>query len=293
MIFLVDLGETYKQLTDSILTQKACVYMKCQKCQKEVFLPFKCPYCGEYFCSEHRLPENHDCPRIEQAHMPKEETQPIIVQKQRPYEYTISYAPTQPKSGKIHFSTKEIKHLAVAALLVISVGLSLGLFSDSAYTDYVMLATFTAILTASFFLHEIAHKIVAQREGLWAEFRLTLIGAVLTLISVITPIFKIISPGAVMVAGPADVKSMGKTSIAGPMTNIVLSTVFLVGTFLFPQQTAILGLAAFFNAWIAVFNLIPLGILDGFKIFQWNKKNWVLAFTTSLVLTLISYELIL
>jgi len=264
--------------------------MKCQKCQKEVFLPFKCPYCGDYFCSEHRLPENHECPRIEQARTPKEPIQPILVQKQRPYEYTISYASTQLKRGKIHFSGKEIKHLAIAALLVIGVGLSLGLFSNPSYIDYVMLATFTIILTASFFLHEMAHKIVAQREGLWAEFRLILISAMLTLISILSPLFKIISPGAVMVAGSADMKSMGKTSIAGPVTNIVLSTVFLAGTFLFPQQISILALAAFFNAWIALFNLIPFGILDGFKVFQWSKKNWVLTFTPSLILTIISYQ---
>jgi len=226
---------------------------------------------------------------MEHARAPKEETQPIIVQKQKPYEYTISYAPTQPKTGKIHFSSKEIKHLTIAALLVIGVGLSLGLFSNLFYTDYVMLVTFTIILTTSFFLHEIAHKITAQREGLWAEFRLTLIGAILTLISIITPLFKIISPGAVMIAGFADMKSMGKTAIAGPMTNITLSTIFLAGTFLFPQQIDILALAAFFNAWIALFNLIPFGLLDGFKVFLWDKKIWALAFTASLVLTLISY----
>jgi len=226
---------------------------------------------------------------MEHARAPKEETRPIIVQKQRPYEYTISYAPTRPKRGKIHFSSKEIKHLTIAALLVIGVGLSLGLFSNP---SYVMLATFTIILTTSFFLHEIAHKIVAQREGLWAEFRLTLMGAILTLISIITPLFKIISPGAVMIAGFADIKNMGKTAIAGPLTNITLSMIFLAGNFLFPQQIQILALAAFFNAWIALFNLIPLGILDGFKIFQWNKKSWVLVFTPSLILTIISYKLV-
>jgi len=266
--------------------------MKCQKCQKEVFLPFKCPYCGDYFCSEHRLPENHQCPQIEHARIPKEEIQPIIVQKQKPYEYTITYASTQPTKAKIHFSNKEIKHLTIAALLVISTGLSIGLFPNPVYTNYVMLATFTTILTTSFFLHEIAHKITAQTQGLWAEFRLTLTGAILTLISTITPLFKIISPGAVMISGYADTKSMGKTAIAGPTTNIALSTIFLVGTFLFPQQLSILALAAFYNAWIAVFNLIPLGILDGFKIFQWNKKNWVLAFTPSVILMIISIQLI-
>ena len=33
----------------------------CDKCGKEVALPFKCSYCGGAFCGEHRLPENHDC----------------------------------------------------------------------------------------------------------------------------------------------------------------------------------------------------------------------------------------
>jgi Zn-dependent protease len=271
--------------------------MKCQKCQKEVFMPFKCPYCGNYFCTEHRLPENHQCPQIEQARTPKQQTQPITIQKQKPYEYTITYTPTQLRKGKIHFSNKEIKHLTIAALLVIGVGLSLGLFSNFFYTnqgtDYVTLTAFTIILTASFFLHEIAHKIVAQKEGLWAEFRLILIGAVLTLISIITPLFKIISPGAVMVAGSADMKSMGKTSIAGPITNIALSTLFLTGAFLFPLQTlqiGVLALVAFFNAWIALFNLIPFGILDGFKIFRWNRVYWVLTFASSLVLMIISYQ---
>ncbi|RLG97981.1 rhomboid family intramembrane serine protease, partial [Candidatus Bathyarchaeota archaeon] len=33
--------------------------MKCQYCGAEEPLPFKCPFCGGYFCVEHRLPENH------------------------------------------------------------------------------------------------------------------------------------------------------------------------------------------------------------------------------------------
>jgi len=37
---------------------------KCEYCGKEVLYPFKCSFCGFYFCSEHRLPENHDCPNL-------------------------------------------------------------------------------------------------------------------------------------------------------------------------------------------------------------------------------------
>jgi len=225
---------------------------------------------------------------MEYARIPKEEVKTIIVQKQEPFEYTVSYVPVATKRRKVYFSTTEIKHLTVASLLVVGVGASLGFF----YADYVMLVAFAIILTSSFFMHEIAHKIAAQRIGLWAEFRLTFIGAILTLISVITPLFKIISPGAVMIAGFGDTKRIGKISIAGPLTNIILSAIFLALNFVLPQHAVMLVLVAFFNAWIALFNLIPLGILDGFKVFRWDKKNWALAFTASLIITIISYKLL-
>lgn len=272
--------------------------MNCDKCQKEVFLPFRCPYCGGSFCSEHRLPENHECPNIELAYSKKSETQPVISQNQKSYEYTIEYAPFGPVSSRkrrIHFSTKELKHITIATLIVVGVGLSIGIFPQfygAMGEDPIMLASFTIILTASFFIHEIAHKITAQKQGLWAEFRLTLIGAALTLVSMLPIIFKIISPGAVMVAGYAEKSSIGKISIAGPATNIVLSISFLTIAFSLggvSTFTAILLFGAFFNAWIAVFNLIPFGILDGFKVFTWNRKIWTLAFAASLILTLVLF----
>jgi len=34
---------------------------ECDVCGKEEFLPYKCTYCGGTFCSEHRLPEKHQC----------------------------------------------------------------------------------------------------------------------------------------------------------------------------------------------------------------------------------------
>lgn len=34
----------------------------CYFCGKEFEdMPFKCKYCGKRFCSDHRLPENHNC----------------------------------------------------------------------------------------------------------------------------------------------------------------------------------------------------------------------------------------
>jgi Zn-dependent protease len=186
-------------------------------------------------------------------------------------------------------------HLSIAAALVVGIGLSWGLLPGvyAGIQEPVTLTLFAVSLAASFFLHEFAHKIAAQRTGLWAEFRLTLMGTMLTLISVISPFFKIISPGAVMIAGLADKKSIGKISIAGPTTNITISAILFLIAFTIPEYMPMLLLVAAFNAWIALFNLIPFGIFDGFKIFLWDKKIWTLAFTSSLILTLISYEFIM
>ena len=36
----------------------------CSNCKKEISLPFKCKYCVNLFCEDHRLPENHICEGI-------------------------------------------------------------------------------------------------------------------------------------------------------------------------------------------------------------------------------------
>ncbi len=33
----------------------------CVDCEKTVSLPFRCRFCSELFCGEHRLPESHNC----------------------------------------------------------------------------------------------------------------------------------------------------------------------------------------------------------------------------------------
>ncbi|MHA1715291.1 MAG: AN1-type zinc finger domain-containing protein [Promethearchaeota archaeon] len=38
--------------------------VKCSYCGKEIYMPFKCRYCGGNFCSDHRLPEAHECKNL-------------------------------------------------------------------------------------------------------------------------------------------------------------------------------------------------------------------------------------
>jgi membrane associated rhomboid family serine protease len=44
----------------------------CSKCGKET-MSFTCSYCGKSFCSDHRLPENHDCEKLEEELEKKQE----------------------------------------------------------------------------------------------------------------------------------------------------------------------------------------------------------------------------
>ncbi len=270
--------------------------MKCQICSQETLLPFRCPHCGGQFCSAHRLPENHACTRIDAARTQRQD-QVMTNQSYGSYSYSYVYGKDLYKrKNHIYTSPKELKHIAVAAALVIGIGFSIGIYGNffggflAAWTWDVM-AVFAAIMTASFLVHEIAHKIMAQKKGMWAEFRLTTWGAVLTLVSVFLP-FKMISPGAMMIGGSVpNGEDLVKISIAGPITNLIFASSLLGFAFALPFSPMVFMLyfAAYINAFMAVFNLIPFGILDGYKIFSFNKKIWALAFATSVTLAIVTY----
>ncbi|MCK5563156.1 hypothetical protein KAI30_03195 [Candidatus Bathyarchaeota archaeon] len=262
--------------------------MKCQKCGEETFMPFQCIYCGGQFCVAHRLPENHDCPRIEFARAPKQEDA-AVVKAPSAYEHTVTFSQPHCAKGRLYFSPKELKHLAVAASLIVLLGVFSWLYTVVfEETLYVPVVDIIVILMLSFFIHEFAHKIAAQREGLWAEFRLTLWGSVLTLITAISPFFKIFAPGAVMISGPLTPKALLKISVAGPVTNIVLAAVFLGIAFVPSPYAVSFFFGGFWNAFIAVFQLIPMGLFDGLKIFRVNKRVWALVFAVAVALALLA-----
>jgi Zn-dependent protease len=79
---------------------------------------------------------------------------------------------------------------------------------------------------------------------------------------------------------------VGKTSLAGPVTNIILSVLCIVIAAVGPSLFLIV---AFINAFLAVFNLIPFGMIDGLKVFRWNKAFWAVAFTAAAALTVYTY----
>ncbi len=252
-------------------------------------MPFKCQYCQGFFCAEHRLPENHACPEGWRAKAFHKEAPQPLTQPHREgtqYDYSVTYTPYGLKPRRFWFSRTELIHLAISAVLVMAVGA--GLFFVAAPLIIIILAA--VVFTLIFLSHEIAHKLVAQHYGLWAEFRLTTFGALITLISIISPL-KLISPGAVMIAGSGDKVKVGKTAIAGPALNIAMSIVPFALTFVLedPWLFLIAFFSAYISAFIAVFNLVPVGILDGWKVFHWNKKIWGVVFAVSLALLIMIF----
>jgi len=246
-----------------------------------------------YHCEEHRLPENHNCPELWKATLLK----PSEKEKfKRPLEGHPSESASQPtfqypfrikKEGWI--SSAELAHLTLGALIVMAVGLawdSVGLeWVFEIFSDPIGTFISAAIFTFIFLSHELAHKAVAKQYGLWAEFRINPLGAAFTVMTIAVPLIKIISPGAVIIAGAADKKVIGVSALAGPLTSIGLSGVFLFFAFLFRGGLNALFLnSAALAIWIAVLNLVPFGIFDGAKVFWWNKAAWATSFTVAVVL---------
>ena len=99
--------------------------------------------------------------------------------------------------------------------------------------------------------------------------------------------FKFIAPGAVVV-GLSDRNKFGRVALIGPLTNLVMGFTFLVATYLYPYHSYLYA-SATFNAWIAMFNLLPFGVLDGQKIFEWNKFAWGITMAIVMTLFVVTY----
>ncbi len=130
-----------------------------------------------------------------------------------------------------------------------------------------------------FVLHELAHRIVARRYGAQAHFIANNSWLLISIVLAFTGFF-IAAPGAVWHRGYLTPRQGGLIALAGPVTNLVLSVIFLaaligsavVGLEL-PQWLFITLYIGFkFNAWLGLFNMIPAGPFDGAKVLAWDWR---------------------
>ncbi len=147
-----------------------------------------------------------------------------------------------------------------------------------------------ALLTVGvgFIGHELAHKFMAMRFGYSAAYQIWPIGILLALVSALAGLV-FAALGAVRIYGTGITREEeGVISLSGSVLNLALAVAFMALATGFPNA-AFLGEGAYLNSLIAVWNCLPFMILDGQKIFQWDKRVWALAFGTSVVLLAINY----
>ncbi|ADL58957.1 site-2 protease family protein [Methanothermobacter marburgensis] len=185
----------------------------------------------------------------------------------------------------VRFSKGEVRDILIS--MVVIAGVFAYVFSGrNLQVALIRLPATLVTVGLGFVLHEIAHKLMAIRYGFWAEYRLWLEGLVLALVTSYFG-FVFAAPGAVYIHGNyIDRDVNGKISIAGPLTNIMLALIFLMASSVLPspfRDVAVLGYAV--NSFLALFNLIPIAVLDGAKVFRWNPLIWLIAAASAFALT--------
>src|SRR3990170_2920359 len=178
----------------------------------------------------------------------------------------------------MNFSPEEIRDLIkawVAVSLAIAIAI-LGFESISTLGLPVLIrafAIYSITVGFSFIAHEVlGHKFLAQRYHLFAEFRADDLFLLLAVLLSFTG-FVFAAPGAVVNIILA--VFFGLLSLAG--VSLVLPLYETRGIDLVASSYQI-------NAWLALFNLLPLGILDGAKVLKWDRRVWAVLFVVSAVL---------
>jgi len=204
---------------------------------------------------------------------------------------------TAYRIGDYEFSTREVRDLAVAWL---ALGVAFGIFFAGggpnvlALGPGVVVLLGISLLTAgvAFLLHEIAHKVVAVNYGQVAEFRADYSMLFIAIMSAMLG-FIFAAPGAVHHRGYLSEREHGHIAIAGPVMNLLLAAVFLPlyvgGVALNVGLLVTLGqFGIIVNLFLAAFNLIPFGSLDGKTVIGWSKPVWGVTFLLSVALTLVA-----
>jgi len=190
------------------------------------------------------------------------------------------------------------------------------ILGSSTWTVTLLLSIPVMLLAVgpAFILHEIGHKIVAKRNGCWAEFRADPKGLQFGIVLSFFLGFLFMAPGAVMVAGLVTRRQNGHIAVAGPLTNLSL---FIIGI---PIWVLILGLTGAFelssipmlengrrayvddgsiiwqsmlvdagvwwlsaNLILGLFNMFPFGPLDGVKVKDWSEQVFYAVFLIFLI----------
>jgi Zn-dependent protease len=187
----------------------------------------------------------------------------------------------------LRFSAIELQQIGIS-IVVLSLAFTI-LFTrpfspptpDLDTIAFTFAISLVAVVTG-FAFHEMAHKVLAQKYGCWAEFRMSPFGLMFALVTAFLG-FVFAAPGAVHISGYITREQSGKISIAGPATNATVGGAFLAIAFacaaFAPGWEYIPWIIAFINLILGAFNMIPFPPFDGSKVLNWNKGVYAIGVT--------------
>jgi Zn-dependent protease len=184
-----------------------------------------------------------------------------------------------------------ISAVVIAAAFGIAYSGGYSAFSDPRSLTTTCLMALVGVSTG-FILHELGHRFMARRFQCRAQFVMSPFGLLIALASSLFG-FVFAAPGAVRIFTGYDQlgrptltrERNGQISLTGPAINILLALVFMMLNGIYPNALCALG--AYINSWLAVFNLIPFGPLDGRAVFNWQALIWFVAIVLAIGLFII------
>ncbi len=200
------------------------------------------------------------------------------------------------------FDKKELEDIVIAWLVItfsfayINAGFSRAL-------GFWFLVSAVGVGTG-FVVHEMMHKFEAIKYDYPAHFVMFPLGLAITLFSALFLHIIFAFPGATIFVprryeqySPRFIERYGKISLAGPMSNILFGVMFFLLSVLLSFNiiaSTIFIYSSFINFYLAAFNLLPIGFfsLDGYKVFMWDKRIWLLSFLAAVIPTALLFILI-
>lgn len=198
------------------------------------------------------------------------------------------------------FSKEEIKDIVISTLaLGFIFTWNAKLFFGNPAAFFLTALITTAIVALSFIPHELMHKYSANKFHCHARYEMWKTGLLIALALAIISngSFVFAAPGAVVIYtsyySHRGLEQVGLSSrqnavisAAGPLTNIAIAAAFFALLYLSPTSgyISIYLTIIKINAFLAMFNLIPLPPLDGSKVIWYSIVWWALLMAGSVAL---------